>query len=75
MQKKKKVRGIPSLRKPDMGICKKCQISKMDKTSFKSKNYHSEEVLDLVHTDLCGPIGIEKYNGNKYFILFFDDYS
>ena len=31
--------------------------------------------MDLVHTDPCGPIGIERYNGDKYFILFFDDYS
>ena len=73
--KNKRVRGIPSLRKPDMGLCKNCQIGKMGKTSFKSKDYHSEEVLELVHTNLCGPIGIESYSGYKYFILFFDDYS
>ena len=58
IRKHKKVRGIPSLKKTDMGLCKNCQISKMGKTSFKSKNYHSKEVLELVHLDLCGPIGI-----------------
>ena len=58
-----------------MGLCKNCQIGKMGKTSFKSKDYHSEEVLELVHTNLCGPIGIESYSGDKYFILFVDDYS
>ena len=47
----------------------------MGKTSFKSKNYHFEEVLELVHIDLCGPIGIESYNGDNFFILFVDDYS
>ena len=47
----------------------------MGKTSFKRKNYHPEEVLELVHTNLCGPICIESYSGDKYFILFFDDYS
>ena len=47
----------------------------MGKTSFKRKNYQSKEVLQLVHIDLCGPIGIESYSGDKYFILFFDDYS
>ena len=47
----------------------------MGKTSFKRKNYHSKEVLELVHTDLCGPIGIERYSGDKYFILSVDDYS
>ena len=47
----------------------------MGKTSFKSKDYHSEEVLELAHIDLYGPIGIESYSGDKYFILFIDDYS
>ena len=65
IRKKKRVRGIPSLRKPNMGLCKNYQIGKMGKTSFKSKNYHSEEVLELVHTNLCGPVGIESQNGEK----------
>ena len=75
ISKKKRVRGNHTLRKPDMGLCKNCQIGKMGKTSFKRKNYHSKEVLELVHIDLCGPIGIESYNRDKYFILFVDDYS
>ena len=32
-------------------------------------------MLELVHTDLCGPIGTEIYSGDKFFILFVDDYS
>ena len=28
-----------------------------------------------MHTNLCGPIGIESYTGEKFFILFVDDYS
>ena len=75
ISKNKRVRGIPSLKKSDMGMCKSCQIGKMGKTSFKRKNYHSEEVLELVYTDLCRPIGIESYIGDKYFILFVDNYS
>jgi hypothetical protein len=47
----------------------------MGKTSFKSKNYHFEEVLELVHKDLYGPIGIESYSGDKFFIIFVDYYS
>ena len=66
IRKNKRVRGIPSLRKLDMGLCKNCQIGKMEKTSFKSKNYHSKEVLELVHTNLCGPIGIETYSREKF---------
>ena len=75
IRKHKRVRGIPSLEKPDMGLCKNCQIGKMGKTIFKRKNYHYEEVLELVHKDICGPIGIEIYSGEFFFIIFVDDYS
>ena len=34
-----------------------------------------QKKLELVHTNLCGPIGIENYRGEKLFILFVDDYS
>ena len=74
IRRKKTLGGIPCLRKPDMSLCKNCQISKMRKKIFKNKDYHFEEVLELVHTDLCGPIEIESYNGDKY-IYIFDDYS
>ena len=73
LRKNKRVRGILSLKKPNMGMCKNFQIGKMGKTSFKRKNYHSKEVLELIHKDLCGPIDIDIYNGDKYFILFVDD--
>ena len=71
IRKHKRVRGIPSLKKHDVGLCKNCQIGKMGKTSFKRKNYQSEKVLEIVHTNLCGPIGIESYSGEKksFFLL------
>ena len=47
----------------------------MTKSSFKRKNYTSNEVLELVHTDLCGPIEVQSYKGDKYIMLFVDDYS
>ena len=75
INKLRKVRGIPSLKKPDVGLCKNCHFGKMEKTSFKSKNYQSEDILEIVHTDLCGPIGVEIYTRENFFILFVDDYS
>ena len=47
----------------------------MTKSSFKIKAYTSKEVLELVHTDLCGPIEVQSYLGDKYIMLFADDYS
>ena len=47
----------------------------MTKSSFKSKTYTSNVVLELVHTNLCGPIEVQSYKGDKYIMLFVDDYS
>ena len=47
----------------------------MTKSSFKSKTYTSKEVLELVHTDLCGSIKVQSYKGDKYIMLFVYDYA
>ena len=39
ISKLKKVRGLPSLKKPNFGLCENYQIGKIRKTSFKRKNY------------------------------------
>ena len=42
---------------------------------FKAEGYRAKEVLDLVHTDLCGPMSTSARGGYVYFITFIDDYS
>ena len=32
-------------------------------------------MLELIHSDLCGPMPILSANGNKYLMTFIDDYS
>lgn len=71
----KRVRGLPKLKKPNNVMCKQCQLEKMTKFNFKRKTYLSNDILELVHSDLCGPIEVKSYYGDKYFILFVDDYS
>ena len=71
----KRVRGLPKLKKSDNIICKQCQLGKMTKSSFKSKAHTSKEILELVHTNLCGPMEVKSYKGDKYILLFVDDYS
>ncbi|RVW84956.1 Retrovirus-related Pol polyprotein from transposon TNT 1-94 [Vitis vinifera] len=33
------------------------------------------DVLELIHTDICGPFPTPSWNGQQYFITFIDDYS
>ena len=71
--KMKKVRGLPRMNKLDNVMCKQCQIGKTKKSSFKRKTYTCANVLEFIHTNLYGPIGIQIYCDNKYIILFVDD--
>ena len=40
----------------------------------KDANRYSD-VLELIHTDICGPFPTPSWNGQQYFIPFIDDYS
>ena len=56
-----RVRGLPKSKKPNNIICKQCQLGKMTKSSFKSKTHTSKGILEIFHTDLCGPIEVQSY--------------
>ena len=43
---------------------------------MKKKNANRcSDVLELIHTDICGPFATLSWNGQQYFITFIDDYS
>ena len=56
-------------------VCESCLEEKMTMRPFKAKDYRVKEVLELVHTDLCGPMSTSARGGYEYFIIFIDDYS
>ena len=56
-------------------VCESCLEGKMTMRPFKAKGYRAKEVLDSVHTDLCGPMSTSARGGYEYFITFIDDYS
>lgn len=70
----KVVRDIPKIMKPYNLVCKECQMGKQVITYFKSIQDKSNDVLDLIHTDLCGPARVKKIQGNRYFMLIILDH-
>ena len=55
--------------------CKSCLLGKMTKLPFKGKSERADGLLDLIHTDVCGPMFVHARGGFVYFITFIDDYS
>ena len=66
--------GLPCEKK--LGFCEACIQGKMHRTPHKPlKEVKSTEKLQLVHTDICGPMQTKSFGGSRYFITFTDDYS
>ena len=47
----------------------------MTKRPFNAKGRRAQELLELVHTDVCGHMSTQAKGGYEYFITFTDDYS
>ncbi|KAJ6937917.1 hypothetical protein NC652_012263 [Populus alba x Populus x berolinensis] len=72
---KKMVKGLPHIDHPDE-VCESCVLSKHHRSSFaKEVNWRAKRPLELVHTDVCGPITPMSTGQNRYFLTFTDDFS
>ncbi len=51
-------------------------VGKMIRKSFKEmKLPRSSRVLELIHSDVCGPFEELTYDGYRYYVIFVDDYT
>ena len=58
----------------DFNICVNCIKGKQtNKRRFEANR--TLDVLELIHTDICGPFPTSAWNGQQYFITFIDDFS
>ena len=55
--------------------CESCLKGKMAKTPFAGQGERVDNVLGLVHTDVCGPMSTQTREGHSYFVTFTDDLS
>ena len=56
-------------------VCESCLEGKMTKMPFNAKGNRAKDLLELVHSDVGGPMSIQAKGGYEYFITFTDDYS
>ncbi|KAJ9557826.1 hypothetical protein OSB04_012440 [Centaurea solstitialis] len=55
--------------------CESCLSGKMTKQPFNNENKRATDLLEIIHTDVCGPFSHVARGGYRYFITFTDDFS
>lgn len=75
LEEKNMVTGLPKIAVPSK-ICEECVVSKQQRSKFpKGKSWRAKDVLELIHSDICGPINPTSNGGKRYLITFTDDFS
>ena len=69
--------GVPRLdSKLDLGVCEGCALGKSHRAPMpRQATTRATRLLELVHSDICGPMPVHSLGGKRYFITFVDDYS
>ena len=56
--------------------CDGCMKGKQTRISFpKESTKRENEILELIHTDVCGPMETRSLGGSRYFVTFINDKS
>jgi hypothetical protein len=71
----KAVTSLPELKGDHEGVCNGCAQGKNIKNPFPKRDNKAERVLELIHSDVCGPMPLSSISGYVYYVSFIDDYS
>ena len=75
LQSKNMVRGLPDFEAQDF-TCSDCLVGKQPRKPIPKKSiWREKEILELIHSDICGPISPTSNSGMRYILCFIDDYS
>lgn len=70
-----RVRGIELDKNQEKFDCETCLKAKFSSLPFESSTSKCKEVLEIVTSDICGPMQTTSLGGSRYFALFIDVYS
>ena len=61
--------------KGEKELCGTCAVGRQHKEASTGTREKTKELLDVVHSDICGPMQISTLTCEKYFITFIDEKS
>lgn len=62
------------LKKYDL-TCEVCMKAKQARLEFSETRARATRPIQLIHTNVCGPIEVKTWDGKKYFATFLGDYT
>jgi hypothetical protein len=65
---------IGNLAKVTLPTCEHCLVGKSKRKPF-GKATGASFPLQLIHSDICGPMNVRARHGGSYFITFIDDFT
>jgi hypothetical protein len=74
MLKKNGVSSLPTIPR-SLKRCEACILGKHNKQLFHDSTLRACRKLELIHSDLCGPMSVAFAFGNKYIMTFISDYT
>lgn len=71
------VNGISDLQNSQVNsmLCEPCLLGWSTRLPFNVKGYRAKRPLELIDSDVCGPIKVGTFDGYNYFVSFIDDYT
>src|SRR3954468_24146976 len=66
---------LESLDYESLDACEPCLLGKMTKTPFSGTMKRATDLLEIIHTDVCGPMNIKACSKYHYFLTFTVDLS
>ena len=61
---------LESLDYESVDDCEPCLMGKMTKTLFFRTMEQATDLLEIIHTDVCGPMSVDASGGYCYFLIF-----
>ena len=76
LRDQKLVSGMDFQSAKESDFCEGCAHGKQNRASFpKGQASRASEILEIVHSDVCGPMQEDSLGGSRYFVTFIDDKS
>ena len=70
------IKGVNFSENDRLNFCEGCVEGKLSRKPFKSVGgIKTTRKLQIVHSDVCGPMPVQIFTGKLYFVTFIDDYT